>query len=128
MEAARHLAALSPETQSAFEQSIALAWTREEQPTEAFRAIGAALARRRAPISEANKKKLFAFSEQLLNHGSHEVMNAVATCMLEQLWTAAQTGGFDFGEVDPYLGPEARRYLVAWDEFNKTKTKGLRRK
>ena len=55
-------------------------------------------------------------------------MNAVATCMLEQIWTAAQNGGFDFSEVDPYLGPEARRYLVAWDDFNKTKTEGLRRR
>ena len=83
---------------------------------------------KREPVSSANKKRLFAFAEQLLNHGTSEVMNAVATCMLEQIWTAAQTGGFDFSEVDPYLGPEARRYLVAWDDFNKTRTEGLRRK
>ena len=38
------------------------------------------------------------------------------------------TGGFDFGAVDPYLGPEARRYLLAWDDFNKTTTEGLTRK
>ena len=30
--------------------------------------------------------------------------------------------------VDPFLGPGARRYLVAWDDFNKTKTEGLTRK
>lgn len=128
IEAARQLAALSPETQLAFDESMARGWTRTEQPTQAFRAIGAAIARKRAPVSETNKKKLFAFAEQLLNHGSDEVMNAFATCTLETIWTASRDSGFDFSTVDPYLGPEARRYLIAWDDFNKTKTAGLTRK
>lgn len=100
---------------------------RSLQVTQAFRAIGVALGSKREPVSSANKKRLFAFTEQLLNHGTSDVMNAVATCMLEQIWTAAQTGGSAFSEVDPYLGPEARRYLIAWDDFNKTRTEDLRR-
>ena len=128
IEAARQLAALSPETQSAFDETMARGWTRAEQTTQAFRAIGAALARRRAPVSEVNKKKLFAFAEELLNHGSDKVMNSVATCMLETIWTASRESGFDFSTVDPHLGPEARRYLTALDHFNRTKTAGLTRK
>ena len=128
IEAARRMASLSPETQRRFDTCMSHGWSGREQVTQAFHAIGVAIGSKREPISSANKKQLFAFVEQLLNHGSEEVMNAVATCMLEQIWTAAQTSGFDFSEVDPYLGPEARRYLVAWDDFNKTKTAGLRRR
>lgn len=127
IEAARQLAALSPETQSAFDESMALGWSAVEQPSQVFRAIGATLARKRAPVSDANKKKLFAFAEELLKQGSGKVMDAVATCMLEAIWTASRESGFDFSLVDPYLGPEARRYLTAWDDFARTQTKGLTR-
>ena len=128
IEAARRMAALSPETRRRFDEIMSLRFSGPSQVTHAFHAIGVAIGSKREPVSSANKKKLFDFAEQLLIHGSDEVMNAVATCMLEQIWTAAQTGGFDFSEVDPFLGPEARRYLVAWDDFNETKTDGLRRK
>lgn len=128
IEAARRLAALSPETQRRFDESMSIVFTSPERATQAFTAIGTAIGSKREPISSANKKRLFDFAEQLLNHGSGDVMNAVATCMLEQIWNAARNGGFDFSEVDPYLGPEARAYLVAWDDFNKTKTPRLRRK
>lgn len=127
IEAARQLAALSPETHSAFVESMARSWMGAEQPAQIFRAIGTALARKRAPVLEANKRKVFAFAEQLLNQGSDEVANAVATGMLETIWKASRDSGFDFSCIDPYLGPEARRYLIAWDDFNKTKTAGLRR-
>ena len=128
LEAARRLAALSPETQAKFDECMALGWSEPEAGTQAFHAIGAAIASKRRPVSDRDKKKLFAFAEQLLRQGSHEVSNAVATCMLEQIWTAARESGFDFEAVDPYLGSESRRYLIAWDDFNKTKTTGLTRK
>lgn len=128
IEAARRLAALSPETQRRFDACASAGWTGLEQVTQAFRAVGVAVGSRRAPVSGANKKKLFAFAEQLLKHGSPEVSNAVATAFLEQIWTAAQTGGFDFSDVDPYLGGETRRYLASLDDFHKTKTAGLQRK
>lgn len=122
------MAALSPETQRRFDECMALGWDGPEQATQAFHAIGAAIGSKREPVSDANKKKLFAFAEQLLTSGSGEVANDVATCLLEQIWTAAHGGGFDFSAIDPYLGPETRGYLVAWDDFNKTKTEGLSRK
>jgi hypothetical protein len=128
VEAARRMAALSPETQRRFDKCMSLGWSGQEQVTQAFHAIGVAIGSKREPVSSQNKKRLFAFAEQLLSHGSEDVMNPVATCMLEQIWTAVQTGGFDFSEVDAYLGPEARRYLTGWDDWNKTQTKGLRRK
>jgi hypothetical protein len=128
MEAARRMAALSPETQRRFDKAT---WGMGGDPAEvsiAFHAIGVAIGSKRQPVSSGNKKKLFLFAEQLLKQGSADVSNAVATCLLQQIWTAAQTGGLDFDDVDPYLGPEARRYLLAWDDVNQTKTKGLRRK
>ena len=128
LEAARVFAALSPETQRRFDKAT---WGAVDDPAliaNAFRAIGVAVGSKRQPVSSGNKKKLFAFAEQLLKDGSPEVANAVATCFLEQVWRAAQNGGFDFSDVDNYLGAESRRYLLAWDEFNKTKTAGLRRK
>lgn len=128
LEAARRMAALSPETQRQFDKCISRGFSGRVQVTQAFRSIGVAIGSKREPISSANKKRLFALAEQFLCHGSDEVMNAVATCMLQQIWTASQTGGIEFDQVDPYLGPEARRYLIAWDDFNNTKTVGLRRK
>ncbi len=126
--AARRLAALSPQTQRRFDQCMSPSLIGPEQVWKAFRAIGVAIGSKREPVSDPDKKKLFAFIEQLLNYGSFEVSNAVATCLLEQIWKAARTGGLDFNDVDPYLGAEARRYLVAWDSFNNTKTEGLRPK
>lgn len=122
------MAALSPETQVAFDEIMELGWTKKEAPTYAFQAIGSALAHRRTPVSSANQAKIFAFADQLLRHGSGEVMNAVATCMLETIWSAAQGSGFDFTFVDEHLGPNVRGYLIAWDDFNNTKTKGLTRR
>jgi hypothetical protein len=128
LEAAQRLAALSPQTEAALISSVAVSRTRPDQVSQAFRAIGAAIARKREPISDANKKALFSFAERLITGGSHEVPNAVATCMLEAIWTALHESGFDFGQVDPCLGPASRRYLVAWDDFNETRTAGLTRR
>jgi hypothetical protein len=122
MEAARRMAALSPETQRYFDECVAIGGS----VTDAFRAIGAAIGSKRCPIPDADKRKLFGLAEQFLKQGSDEVANAVATGMLEQLWTAARGSGFDLSTIDPFLGPEARGYLLAWDAFNKTRTPGLR--
>ena len=107
---------------------MARGWSAPERVTQAFHAIGAAIGSKRQPISDANNKKLFAFAEQLLRQGSPEVSNAVATCMLEQVWTASHESGFNFGLIDAYLGPQSRAYLIAWDDFHNTKTDGLTRK
>lgn len=100
IEAARVMAALSPETQRRFDKAT---WRAADDPAlvaNAFAAIGVAVGSKRQPIANPNKKKLFQFAEQLLKEGSHEVANAVATCFLEQVWQAAQNGGFDFSDVD----------------------------
>lgn len=124
LEAARQIAALSPETRARFDECMAQGWTGREQTTQAFRAIGSAIASKRQPIAETGKRKLFTFAEQLLKRGSPDVSNAVATGMLETIWTASQDSGFDLASLDPYLGPQARRYLTAWNDFNKTSLKG----
>ena len=126
--AARQMASLSPETQERFDRSVSQGWSEAEQVSQAFRAIGFAMSSKKRPISDANTKTLFQFTETLLTKGSPEVSNAVATDMLEAIWTSAHGGGFDMSTVDPYLGSEARRYLIAWDDFQKTVTPGLTRK
>jgi hypothetical protein len=87
------------ETQRRYDECIALGWSRHEQVSQAFRAIGAAVGSKHQPVSDASKRKLFSLAEQLLKNGSSEVSNAVATCFLDQIYEAAQTGGFDFREV-----------------------------
>ena len=127
LDAARALAALSPETKAALERSVAMESSQRLRVSAAFHAIGAAIGSKRSPVADSDKKKLFAFAEELLTKGTPEVSNAIATCLLEQVWTAARESGFDFATVDPYLGRESRNYLIAWDDFQKTKTKGLTR-
>jgi hypothetical protein len=127
MEAAEQLAAFSAQTKTKLEQWKAERWDEDEASYGAFRAIGVAIASKRAPPSIPEMKGLFAFAERLLKHGSGDMSNMVATCTLEAIWAAAHESGFDFKTVDPHLGHEARRYLLAWDQFNKTSTAGLTR-
>ena len=93
----------------------------------AFQAIGRAISSKRNPVAEKDLRRLFEEVEKLLKSSDGQVANAVAKGMLEEIWRAAHESGFDFSRVDPHLGREARTYLVAWDEFNRTKTPGLRR-
>ena len=125
MDAAEQLATLSGQTRAKLEQWKLQRWGEDEPAYGAFRAIGVAIASKRAPPSIAEMKALFAFAERLLRHGSGEVSNMVATGTLEAIWAAAHESGFDFKIVNPHLGPEARRYLLAWDQFNETSTVGL---
>lgn len=128
LEAARQMAALSPETQEGFDRSIALQFEGPEEATQAFRAIGSAIAARRRPVSEENKKRIFALTEALLLQGLPATQNAVATCMLDQIWMAADGSGFDFSAIDVHLGPEARAYLLARDALRKKTSPGLSRR
>jgi len=125
IEAAGRLASLSPRTAVALDRWKAQRWDEGEPAYGAFRAIGSAIASKRAPPSAAGMKALFAFADRLLTQGSGDVSNMIATGLLEQICTAAHESGFDFSTVDRHLGPEARRYLLAWDKFNDRKMPGL---
>ena len=111
LQAAKRMAALSPQTQASFDKVMSLGWTQREKGTQAFRAIGSAIGSGRQPVSPSDMKELFAFTEQLLKQGNHNVANTVATAMLEQIWAVTRHSGFNFSLVDPYLGPETRSYL-----------------
>jgi hypothetical protein len=128
MQAAEQLAALSVHTKAKLEQWKAERWDQNERAYGAFRAIGAAIASKRAPPTIDEMKALFAYAEQLLKQGSGDVQNMVATCTLETIWDAAHKSGFDLRTAVPHLGPEARGYLLAWDRFNKTSTAGISRR
>ncbi|WP_066588152.1 DUF7674 family protein [Sphingomonas pruni] len=127
VEAIRKMASMSPETQQRFDMVVSAGSNEPLQIYVGCAAIGAAIGSKRAPISDANKKRIFDYAEYLLRFGSDQVSNAVATSMLEAIWNAALESSFDFESVDSFLGPEARRYLVAWDDFNDRRTPGLRR-
>ena len=92
----------------------------------AFRQIGRAIASKRNPIADKDLKRLFAEIERLLLSGDEHVSNAVGTDLLEEIWRATHHSGFDFSTVSPHLGGEARRYLLRWDDFNRTTTPGLK--
>jgi hypothetical protein len=124
MEAAERLAALSPQTRNKLRQWKAQWAFADDTAYGAFRAVGAAIASKRSHPDASEMNALFAFSESLLNHGSGDVEDMVAS-MLREIWAAARESGFDFAIVDPHLGPEARNYLLAWDRFHKAVTPGL---
>ncbi|WP_344705850.1 hypothetical protein [Sphingomonas swuensis] len=128
IEAARVMAALSPETQRRFDKAT---WRLTGHPNDvahaAFSAIGVAVGSSRQPVRSSDKKKLFTFAEQLIRDGSQDLVFSVANGFLVAVWQAAQNGGLDFGDVDDFLGPESRRYLTWWDDTQRTRTPGLRR-
>lgn len=125
---ARELASLSPQTEAKVASLDLLHMPAAMVLSSVFTAIGQAVASKRDPITDKNLKRLFDRAEQLFRVGDPELANSIATDMLEAIWTAAQNSGFDFSRLDPHLGREARSYLLAWDDFNKTKTPGLTRK
>lgn len=114
LEAAGRLAALAPQTQARMTM-----WNHDGLPPglwvpSAFQEIGRAIGSKRQPIDERCLARLFAEIERLLHSPDGAIANAVATDLLEAVSTAACESGFDFSRVDPHLGHEARRYLVAW--------------
>jgi hypothetical protein len=65
---------------------------------------------------------LFALVERLLVEGSEEVQGIVATGFLEGMAHQAELAPELWV---PLVGPEAREYLRAWDQFTGTSTPGL---
>ena len=128
LEAASRLAALSPQTQARLE-----VWDRAGLPVglwvpSAFIQIGRAIASKRQPVSDRDLARLFTEIERLMHSTDGVIANAVATDLLEAVSTGALESGFDFSRVDPHLGRESRRYLLAWDDFLGQKTPGLTRR
>ena len=59
----------------------------------------------------------FIFMEQLMNEGSEEVQEAVATCFLEDLLNAVSWERITASSFLSLLGPESKKHCKAWDEF-----------
>ena len=127
-EAAKRMAAMSPETQRVFDDRMSCGWEGREKYIQGFDAIGSAVVSKRRPLSEGNKKTILAFAEQLLRNGSSQVAHAVATYFLGRLWSAAHGSGFDFSTIDGLLGDKCRAEILALDDRQNTRTDGLRRK
>lgn len=59
-----------------------------------------------------------------MTDGTETEKDAVATGLLEALVHRADEG-FDFSLIDPYIGPESRKYCHAYNEFTGNTTPGL---
>jgi hypothetical protein len=127
LEAARRLAALSSQTEDRLARFDARGLPLSLQVCAAFKEIGRAMASKKEPVSDKDLKRLLAEAEKLIHSENHEIANAVATDLLEAIWDATHGSGFDFTRINPHLGPESRRYLIAWDDFHRVKTNGLTR-
>jgi hypothetical protein len=72
----------------------------------------------------SNIPAVFALIEQLLAEGSEEVMDAAATCFLENVHNRVPEKIAPDLFV-PFLGPLSQEYCRAWDRFCGTETEGL---
>ena len=72
-----------------------------------------------------NFQSLLLFAEKCACEGNEEVQNIICTSFLESL--LFESGKFpDFmAPVLRHLGPECRRYALAWNKFISVKSKGL---
>jgi hypothetical protein len=75
-------------------------------------------------LDPARVKEIFCYMEELLVNGDDDVQNAICTCFLENILNVTPE------QVDPkqfvsHLGPESRKYCLAWDAFTGVKTEGL---
>jgi hypothetical protein len=127
-EAARRMAAMSPETQGVFDDRMSCGWEGRERYIQGFDAIGSAVVSKKRPVSDSKKKLILAFAEQLLRNGSSQVSHAVATYFFGRLWTAAHGSGFDFSTIACHLGERSRAEVLALDDRHSTRTDGLRAK
>lgn len=75
--------------------------------------------------NEQQLKEIFAFIEELMNVGTIEVKEAVATCFLENFINAVAWGRIPASSFVYLLGEESKKYCKAWDEFTGVKTEGL---
>ena len=101
-------------------------WLPERPPlTIIMLTVGRSIAQNIAEISDEDKRVIFELVDELLLKGNEAVKDSVATGLLEALLGLASDGKFDFSEIAPFLGSEAKRYCIAWDRFTGCKTAGL---
>ncbi|MFE7560139.1 hypothetical protein [Kitasatospora sp. NPDC057500] len=78
-----------------------------------------------AGFTEEQTRRLFRLLEELLEKGGDDG-DAVATGFFEALLNAWDNG-FDLNAVWPEVGPEARAYCRAWNDFTGVGTPGWMR-
>jgi hypothetical protein len=75
------------------------------------------------------KTELFSLIEKLVVEGDEETSTAACTCYIENLINQASHDDNVFNlryeHFVPYLGPESREYVRAWDKFTGVKTPGI---
>jgi hypothetical protein len=71
-------------------------------------------------------QRIFDLIEELATRGDEAVQTAATTQCLENLVNHIGAGRLKPEAVVPYLGPESRRYCIAWDDFTGVATPGLK--
>ena len=113
-----------PQFQPAFKAHVA-AWEGDPRSLcSDFSALGEFVMDEISAGRMAQMPELFELVERLMNQGTKDVQDAVATCFLENLLNSTPH------RIPPesfvlLLGPESRKYCRAWDEFSGVKTPGL---
>jgi hypothetical protein len=71
-------------------------------------------------------RQIFLFVEKMMNEGTEDLQEYVATCFLENLINGADCQeDFSASTFVPLLGKESKKHCKIWDEFIGAKTEGL---
>ena len=71
-------------------------------------------------------RQIFLFVEKMMNEGTEDLQEYVATCFLENLINGADCQeDFSASTFVPLLGKESKKHCKIWDEFIGSKTEGL---
>jgi hypothetical protein len=100
-------------------------WLPDEPPfTVAMGELGGILGASAGTVGDEDLQRVAEVLETLLNDGTEEVKNGVATGLLEALISSSYSEPTAV-HLLKRLGPEAKKYCRAWDEFTGGKTPGL---
>jgi len=92
-------------------------------PTTMMSCLAEVLLSQESDFTDDQYQSIFLLVEELLLNYDDEVKNAVATGLLETLVNASNQqipSKFTF-----FIGDEAKKYCIAWDDFTGIKTLGL---
>jgi hypothetical protein len=123
---AKSLASLSlPLWQALKELEIEYSPDFQEFPTIAFATIGEGIIDRWDEISEPERVSVFSGIEALMTQPLQITRDAVATGLVEALNHRVFWDEMDGAFLDSYLGPETRKYWIAYDNFWGASTPGI---
>lgn len=123
---AHSLVDVAPFLRREFEFLVA-EWAPEEvPPTIVFMSFADTFAAQATLLSDAELASLWAGIERCLAEGNEMLCDAVATGFLECVLNKVNLLSVeDWNRTTSLLGPETRKYCLAWDGFTGVRTPGI---